>query len=116
MLRHLNRLARQWHGAATLAALFFVASRAPVRAADRFEFTRLLAHWDSYSDPGYLPFVSAAQPDVVQVGFYGADFWSLAHTQAGSGYPAHFPVVGLNECGDWFEKLNRELHRRGVKV
>src|SRR5207248_8615687 len=34
----------------------------------------------------------------------------------GKGYPANFPVQGLRECGDWFENLNRELHKRNVKV
>lgn len=99
---------------ATLVALFSLCSSA--RAADRFEFTRMLAHWDGYADPGYLPFIEAAQPEVVQVGFYGAHFYSLAHTKEGAGYPAHFPVVGLKECGSWFERLNGELHRRGAKV
>ena len=85
-------------------------------AAERFEFTRLIAHWAGYADPGYLSFVDDAKPEVVQVGFYGAHFWSLADTGHGGGYPAHLPVRGHRECGDWFERLNGELHRRGVKV
>ena len=32
------------------------------------------------------------------------------------GYPAHFPVRGLDELGAWFEDLNGKLHARGVKV
>ncbi len=51
----------------------------------------MVAHWDAYSDPAYLPFIEAAQPEIAQVGFYGAHFWSLAHTPHGKGYPAHFP-------------------------
>jgi hypothetical protein len=83
----------------------------------RLEFTRLIAHWDAYGQrDAYLSFVADAQPEVAQVGFYGAHFWSLAHTPHGSGYPAHFPVQGLNECGKWFEDLNRELHGKNVKV
>lgn len=82
----------------------------------RFEFTRLVAHWAEYREPGYLQFIDDAQPDIAQVGFYGGHFWSLAHTPHGQGYPAHFPVVGLRECGQWFEDLNRELHKRPVKV
>jgi hypothetical protein len=85
-------------------------------ASQRFEFTRLIAHWAGYADPGYLPFVDDAKPEVAQVGFYGAHFWSLADTPFGSGYPAHLPVRGHHQCGDWFERLNTELHRRGVKV
>ena len=81
-----------------------------------FEFTRLIAHWAGYSDPGYLSFVEDAKPDIAQVGFYGAHFWSLADTAFGKGYPAHLPVRGHRECGDWFARLNAELHRRGVKV
>jgi len=85
-------------------------------AAERFEFTRMIAHWSGYADPGYLPFVDDVKPEVAQVGFYGAHFWSLADTPFGSGYPAHLPVRGHRECGDWFARLNAELHRRGVKV
>ena len=82
----------------------------------RFEFTRMVAHWAGYSDPGYLSFIEDARPEVVQVGFYGAHFWGLAHTPQFKGYPAHFPIRGLKECGDWFENLNRELHKRKAKV
>ena len=85
-------------------------------AAERFEFTRMVAHWADYADPGYLPFIEEAKPEVVQVGFYGAHFWSLADTPFGSGYPAHFPVRGHVECAEWFRQLNAELHKRGAKV
>jgi hypothetical protein len=76
----------------------------------------MVAHWDAYSDPAYLTFIEEARPEIVQVGFYGAHFWSLAATPFGKGYPAHFPVQGLAECGDWFQRLNGELHRRHAKV
>jgi hypothetical protein len=82
----------------------------------RREFTRLVAYWDGYFDPGFLPFIEELRPEVVQVGFYGAHFWSLAHTAYGKGYPAHFPVRGLAECGRWFADLNAVLHRRPVKI
>src|SRR5262245_34769255 len=85
-------------------------------ATQRFEFTRLVAHWADYAGPGYLPFIEEAQPEVVQVGFYGAHFWSLADTPFGSGYPAHLPVRGHRECADWFKRLNAGLHERGAKV
>lgn len=82
----------------------------------RVEFTRLVAHFAEYDDPRYLPFIEDAQPEIAQVGWYGAHFYSLAHSPHGKGYPAHFPVQGLPECGQWFENLNRELHQRKVKV
>ncbi|MBU62288.1 MAG: hypothetical protein CMI26_07285 [Opitutae bacterium] len=82
----------------------------------RFEFTRMLAHWANYSEPGYLAFIDATKPDLVQLGFYGAHFWSLAHTPQYKGYPAHFPLKGLNECGKWFEQRNGELTKRKVRV
>jgi hypothetical protein len=84
--------------------------------APRWEFTRLVAHWSDYASPDYLKFIEEAQPDVAQVGFYGAHFWSLGHTPQFQGYPAHFPVRGLEELGAWFENLNGKLHARGVKV
>ena len=80
-----------------LLAVGLLALAAPGSAADppRFPFTRLVAHWDQYADPGYLKFVEDARPEVAQVGFYGGHFWSLGHTPQYNGYPAHFPVRGL---------------------
>src|SRR5207244_1751652 len=40
----------------------------------------------------------------------------IAHTPFGKGYPAHFPVQGTKECGDFFARLTREIHARGVRV
>src|SRR5688500_7247114 len=78
----------------------------------RFEFTRLVAHWDQYGGEDYLTFIKDAEPDVAQLGFYGAHFWSLAGTPHGKGYPAHFPVQGLAECGQWFQDRNAALHKQ----
>ncbi len=80
------------------------------------EFTRMLAHWAQYADPEYLNFIDETKPDLVQLGFYGAHFWGLAHTPQYKGYPAHFPVRGLDECGQWFERRNAELTKRKVRV
>lgn len=82
----------------------------------RLEFTRMIAHLAGYGDPGYVKFIEDAKPEVVQVGWYGAHFYSLAHTPHGKGYPAQFPVQGLRECGDWFEKLNKDLRKNKVKI
>ncbi len=81
-----------------------------------FEFNRMIAHWDAYGDEGYLSFVADAQPEVCQLGFYGGHFYSLAHTPQYKGYPAHFPVRGLPECGKWFEERNAAVHKLGAKV
>src|SRR5262249_20187494 len=91
-------------------------SRAAEPASRRVEFTRLVAHWDEYTSSDYLPFIEEVRPEIAQVGFYGTHFWSLAHTPQGKGYPAHFPVQGLAECGRWFEKLNADLHKRKARV
>lgn len=104
------------HAIASVLSILVLQSSLGAQKAPRVEFTRLVAHWDGYGEPGYLDFISAARPQIAQVGFYGAHFWSLAHTPEYKGYPAHFPVRGLAECGDWFQKLNGELHRRKAKV
>ena len=83
---------------------------------ERLEFTRMIAHLANYSDPDYLTFIDEVSPDLVQHGFYGAHFWSLAHTPQYAGYPAHFPLQGLEQCGTWFESRNAALHQRHVKV
>ncbi len=85
-------------------------------AQGRLEFTRMVAHWSKYADDGYLSFIDQAEPELVQLGFYGAHFWSLAHTPQYAGYPAHFPVQGLNNCGQWFQDKNTALRQRGVRV
>ncbi|MEK6237713.1 MAG: hypothetical protein N2C14_23640 [Planctomycetales bacterium] len=101
---------------AVIAVGFLLGELNAQQPPDRVEFTRMVAHWANYGDPGYLAFIDDADPEVAQLGFYGAHFWSLAHTPAYKGYPAHFPVRGLNECGGWFQEKNRELHERRVKV
>ena len=100
----------------TSLVLMSVAGGAGAADRERFEFTRMVAHWANYSDPEYLPFIKEAQPDVAQIGFYGAHFWSLSHTPFGKGYPAHFPVQGLKECGAWFSQRNADLHKLNVKA
>src|SRR5258708_24859845 len=115
----LPRALRSWFACSPRKAalvVFLALALCAVHAAERFEFTRMIAHWSGYADPGYLSFVDDAKPEVAQVGFYGAHFWSLADTAFGSGYPANLPVRGHRECGEWFARLNGELHRRGVKV
>jgi hypothetical protein len=106
---------RLWRTLGFMALL--IAGDHQSRAAEPAQpLTRLVAHWAEYADPGYLPFIADAQPDVAQVGFYGGHFWSLGHTPQYSGYPAHFPVRGLDDLGAWFEDLTGKLHARGVKV
>lgn len=111
---------------------FFLILAAGVSLAQqpgRLEFTRLVAHWQHYVHPDYLKFIEEAQPEIVQVGFYGADFFSLAHLPdsakglTGPLLPTHAGVAkGATELerlranGEYFTALNRELHRRGVKI
>ena len=88
-------------------------------ASSRLEFSRMLVHWKQYVDPGYLKFVDEVQPEVVQVGFYGVDFWALAHVAKsvkGTTAATHAVDGDLKASGRFLENLNRELHRRGVKV
>jgi len=101
-----------------LAAILVLDGSGAARSAEkpRLFFTRMVAHWDEYGRPDYLSFIDDAKPELVQVGFYGGHFYSLVHTPYGKGYPAHFPVQGLDECGKWFATLNGELHKRKVKV
>ena len=100
------------------AALLLTALASPAVVADppRAEFTRLIAHWDAYGDDDYLAFVAEARPEVCQLGFYGGHFYSLVHTPEYKGYPAHFPVRGIPECGKWFEERNAAVHKLGAKV
>lgn len=98
-----------------LIALLLV-GRVALPDEPRVEFTRMVAHWAQYTGPDYLPFIADAQPELVQLGFYGGHFWSLAHTPQYKGYPAHFPHQGLKETGDWFQQKNAAIHKLDAKV
>ena len=93
--------------------LFTACQSAPQRP---LEFTTMIAHWANYTDPAYLPFVREARPELAQIGFYGAHYWSLGNTKFGQGYPGHFPKIGLKENRDWFMQRNRDLHKLDVLV
>src|SRR4029453_16275056 len=90
--------------------LLWIADSLHAEPPRRLEFTRMVAHWDAYSHPEYLPFIDEAKPEIAQVGFYGAHFWSLAHTPHGKGYPANLPVRGIKEGTEGFAALNQKLH------
>lgn len=99
-----------------LVGVFLTAISSLEAGEPRTEFTRMLAHWSQYGDQAYLDFIDEVQPEQVQLGFYGGHFWSLAHTPSFGGYPAHFPVQGIDECGKWFRQRNADLRKRKVKV
>ncbi len=107
-----------------IAAILSACSQPATQAAaphssPRLEFSRMLVHWRQYIDPGYLAFVDEVQPEVVQVGFYGVDFWALAHVPKqvkGTTAATHAVDGDLKASGQFLENLNRELHKRGVKV
>lgn len=103
--------------ALALWMLFFVPlCSAAADRNERLEFTTLVAHWAEYADPDYLEFIAEARPEVVQLGDYGAHFWSLAATPQYKGYPAHFPVQGHAACSDWFRERTRSIKGLGSKV
>lgn len=99
-----------------LGLTILLAQAASAQDSDRLEFTRMIAHLAGYGEPGYVEFIDEVEPELVQFGCYGAHFWSIAHTPQFAGYPARFPVQGLEECGDWFEKRNGEMRERDVLV
>ena len=100
----------------------------PATSSGRLEFTRMIVHWGQYLKPGYLDFIAEAEPEIVQVGFYGADFWTLAHMPdqykglTGPTLPIHAgavksedPAERIRLSGDYFENLNAEIRKRGAR-
>ncbi len=59
----------------SLAMLFLAAASLTQAGEPRTEFTRMVAHWSQYGDEAYLDFIDEAQPEQVQLGFYGGHFW-----------------------------------------
>lgn len=97
-----------------LAFAFLFAATAQAEPPRRVEFTRLMDHLVGYTDPGYLKFIEDVKPEVVQVGWYGAHMYGPSPYEAWD--HGRFSRETLRERGLYFENLNRELHRRGVKV
>lgn len=97
--------------------------------ASRREFTRMTVHWQEYLRPGYLEFLHDIRPEIVQVGFYGADFWTVAHMPDSakglsgplmSSHPGVFkatePAERLRRSAEYFENLNQQVKQLGAKV
>src|SRR6476660_8433178 len=99
-----------------VVVVLFAAPAAALAQSEPVQFRRMVAHWTDYNHTDYVPFIADARPEIVQVGFYGGHFYSLAHTPQYKGYPAHFAVQGLKECGKWFEDRNAAVHKLGPKV
>jgi hypothetical protein len=97
-----------------VAFAFLLAAAAHAEAPRRVEFTRLIDHLVGYDDPGYLKFIEDVKPEVVQVGWYGAHLYGPSPYEKWE--HARLSRQFLRERGQYFENLNRELHRRGVKV
>jgi hypothetical protein len=80
----------------TIFGLALFALLLPAAPPGRLEFTRLVAHWEDYVHPGYLKFIEDAQPEIVQVGFYGADFFALGTCRTA---PRALPVRCCRHAG-----------------
>lgn len=100
----------------------------PTAEPEPLEFTRMIVHWRQYLEPGYLDFIEEAEPEIVQVGFYGADFWTLAHMPdkykglTGPTLPIHAGAVEADDpaerirlSAEYFETLNAEIRKRGAR-
>src|SRR3954452_7646224 len=96
-----------------LTSAFLLTAAAPAEPPRRVEFTRLVDHLVGYEDPGYLKFIEDVKPEVVQVGWYGAHLYGPSPYETWN--HGNYSRQTLRERGKYFENLNRELHRRGVK-
>jgi hypothetical protein len=103
MIRHLS-----------LACAVLLSTSAHAEAPRRVEFTRLIDHLVGYNDPGYLKFIEDVKPEIVQVGWYGAHLYGPSPYEAWDHKKQSRQF--LRDREQYFEKLNRELHQRGVKV
>lgn len=91
-----------------------IAAAVQAQQPRRAEFTRLLDHLVGYDNPGYLDFIAEAKPEVVQVGWYGAHLYGPSPYEGWD--HEKLSREWVRERSQYFTKLNRELHQRGVKV
>ncbi len=100
-----------------------------INEQQRLEFTRMIVHRQKYTEPGYLEFVDDVKPEVAQVGFYGNDFYAMAHLDehgkglTGTVLPTHAGAIpmatgkaGMEANLEFFANINAELRKRNVKA
>ncbi|MCA9069332.1 MAG: hypothetical protein KDA84_10435, partial [Planctomycetaceae bacterium] len=83
------------------------ADKEPIRT---FFVTRSLTH------EKLVPYLSAARPQVVQIGNYGAMFHGYADNKKSTGWPMQLPVVGEREALAYQKRLNKQAHEMGSTV
>ncbi len=81
-----------------------------------FDFHTFLVTRGHTTDPKFLAYLDEAKPEIVQVGYYGPMFHGYADTEKATGYPMQLPVRGQFEALDVQQRVNKQIHERGLKV
>jgi hypothetical protein len=98
--------------------IFAAALLCPADAADdrpRMPYRTFLVT-RSVADEQLFPFLEAARPEIVQIGYYGAMFHGYADDKKSMGTPMNLPFPGEREVLDYQRDLNARIHKMGLKV
>ena len=79
-------------------------------------FNRYVALLAMVRGPEFVDFLAQARPQVVQMGFYGLQRYTLGDTDSGSGYPMRLPVRGIYQILEQQTGFNQQVHRLRGKV
>ncbi|MHB0935827.1 MAG: hypothetical protein ACYC6A_05505 [Armatimonadota bacterium] len=91
----------------------FTMSPAPAPA---FRFTRYWEHWGEIDD-SFHEFTSQVKPQVVQVGFFGAGYYSGIGYALEQGKPGLWSGIGGGNIDrEWWRTFIRKQHAQGIKV
>jgi len=91
----------------------FTMSPAP---APEFRFTRYWEHWGEIDDT-FHEFTAQVKPQVVQVGFFGAGYYSGIGYALEQGKPGLWSSIGGGNIDrEWWRTFIRKQHEQGIKV
>jgi len=82
----------------------------------KFGFKTFFCTWGGTDSPEFKRFLTAARPEIVQVGFYGPMFHGYADNSKSTGYPMQLPVSGQYKALAAQKSINNTIHSLGLKV
>lgn len=70
----------------------------------------------SVANERLFPYLEAARPEIVQIGYYGGMFHGYADDEKSKGTPMNLPFAGERKVLAYQRDLNRKIHDLGLKV
>lgn len=81
-----------------------------------FDFKTFFVTRPGLTDPTFDAYLKEAQPEIVQVGYYGPMLHGYGDSKGATGYPMNLPASGVDNLLDIFGDVNSRIHEQGLKA